>query len=134
MSLDGFRPDYLDRPAAARLRELAAHGVRARWLRPVAPTLTFPNHYTIVTGLYPAHHGIVGNSIRDPSIGYPFSIRDTAGRPGPALVGRRADLGDHPASRPSAAAIFLARHRGPDQGVTPTYYQLFDPSVPNARG
>ena len=44
VSLDGFRPDYLDRPAAVRLRELAAHGVRARWLRPVAPTLTFPNH------------------------------------------------------------------------------------------
>ena len=46
-----------------------ARGVRAERLIPVYPTKTFPNHYTIVTGLYPAHHGIVANTMRDPERG-----------------------------------------------------------------
>src|SRR5512146_1576190 len=76
VSIDGFRADYLDRPEAARLRSLAAQGVRARWLTPVFPSKTFPNHYSIVTGLYPEHHGIVSNTIRDPKTGRWFRISD----------------------------------------------------------
>jgi predicted AlkP superfamily pyrophosphatase or phosphodiesterase len=60
------RAEYLDRPEAARLRGLAALGVRARWLTPVFPSKTFPKHYSSVTGLYPEHHGIVSNTILDP--------------------------------------------------------------------
>lgn len=56
ISFDGFRHDYIERPAARRLRELAARGVRAERLVPSFPSKTFPNHYTIVTGLTPEHH------------------------------------------------------------------------------
>ena len=68
VSLDGFRHDYLDRAdvEAPTLRRLAAEGVRAERLVPVYPTKTFPNHYSIVTGLHPERHGIVGNTMRDP--------------------------------------------------------------------
>src|SRR6185369_11932732 len=45
------------------------HGVRAERLVPSFPSLTFPNHYTIVTGLLPEHHGIVANDMVDPVIG-----------------------------------------------------------------
>ena len=69
ISLDGFRWDYLQRPAARRLRELAAHGVHAERLVPSFPTKTFPNHYTLVTGLYPEHHGIAANVMRDSVLG-----------------------------------------------------------------
>ena len=67
VSLDGFRWDYLDRPGvqAPTLRWIA-EGVRAGRLVPVFPTKTFPNHYSLVTGLHPEAHGIVGNSMRDP--------------------------------------------------------------------
>ena len=67
VSIDGFRPDYLDRAdvVAPTLRQLASSGVRAEMV-PVYPTKTFPNHYTLVTGLTPARHGIVGNTIYDP--------------------------------------------------------------------
>jgi predicted AlkP superfamily pyrophosphatase or phosphodiesterase len=51
------------------LRALAAQGVRSEGLIPAFPSKTFPNHYTIVTGLYPEHHGIVSNTMLDPSIG-----------------------------------------------------------------
>ncbi len=65
ISIDGFRPDYLDRGLTPTMSALAAEGTRAR-MRPSFPTKTFPNHYTIVTGKRPDHHGIVGNSMIDP--------------------------------------------------------------------
>ena len=131
VSLDGFRPDYLDRPAAVRLRELAAHGVRGRWLRPVAPTLTFPNHYTIVTGLYPAHHGIVGNNIRDTAIGYPFSIRDTAAVEDPRWWGGEPIWVTAQRQGRRTAAFFWPGSEAPIGGMHPTWYRRFDPTVPN---
>lgn len=66
VSLDGFRTDYLDRFQPTNLLKLAAQGVRAKRLIPAFPSLTFPNHYTLVTGLYPEHHGIIGNNFYDP--------------------------------------------------------------------
>ena len=63
VSFDGWRWDYIDRAKVPNLKALAARGVRAKELIPSFPSLTFPNHYTIVTGLYPEHHGIVANAI-----------------------------------------------------------------------
>lgn len=77
ISIDGFRADYLDEMHPPHLTALAARGVRARWLQPSTPTLTFPNHYTIVTGLTPAHHGIVNNHIKDPADGAWFHYTDS---------------------------------------------------------
>jgi predicted AlkP superfamily pyrophosphatase or phosphodiesterase len=65
ISLDGFRYDYLDMYKPKVLSQLAAEGVRAKWMTPSFPSKTFPNHYTIATGLYPAHHGIVENNVYD---------------------------------------------------------------------
>lgn len=65
ISIDGFRPDYLDRGLTPNLLALASRGVRGS-LRPSFPTKTFPNHYALVTGLVPDHNGIVGNSMIDP--------------------------------------------------------------------
>ncbi|SDD08350.1 ectonucleotide pyrophosphatase/phosphodiesterase [Aquimonas voraii] len=69
IGLDGFRPDYLQLPEARTLRRLAEQGGRAEAMRPSYPSLTFPNHYTLVTGLHPDRHGIVNNSMRDPALG-----------------------------------------------------------------
>src|SRR5688572_24332321 len=65
ISLDGFRYDYLDKFKPPTLNRLAREGVRAKWMIPSFPTKTFPNHYAIATGLYPAHHGIVENNVFD---------------------------------------------------------------------
>ena len=78
VSFDGWRWDYIDRLPAPNLKALAARGVRARALIPSFPVLTFPNHYTLVTGLYPAHHGIVANTMRDASIPGRFSMSGPA--------------------------------------------------------
>ncbi len=80
LSLDGFHPDYLERGLTPTLRELADNGVQAQWLIPSFPSKTFPNHYTIVTGLIPDHHGIVDNVMLDPELGrFTLSDRDAVG-------------------------------------------------------
>jgi len=76
VSIDGFRADYLERNETPTLAALAADGVRAEALKPAFPTLTFPNHYTLVTGLYPDHHGIVNNRMVDPASGRRFVYKD----------------------------------------------------------
>jgi predicted AlkP superfamily pyrophosphatase or phosphodiesterase len=65
VSLDGFRYDYIEKFAPPTILSLASEGVRAKWMTPSFPTKTFPNHYAIVTGLYPQDNGIVENSIYD---------------------------------------------------------------------
>ena len=68
VSLDGFRYDYPEEYGATNLLALAHEGARAtHGMMPSYPSLTFPNHYTLVTGLYPEHHGIVRNSFYDPA-------------------------------------------------------------------
>jgi predicted AlkP superfamily pyrophosphatase or phosphodiesterase len=76
ISIDGFRPDYLDRGATPTLSRLAAEGVRAS-MRPSFPSVTFPNHYTLVTGLRPDRNGMINNRMEDPQRpGVVFTLQD----------------------------------------------------------
>lgn len=84
VSIDGFRPDYLRRGNSPTLDGLADGGASAKGLISVFPSVTFPNHYSIVTGLFPDHHGIVNNTMFDSSVpGRPFSLasRDALANP-----------------------------------------------------
>ncbi|KAI6009012.1 alkaline-phosphatase-like protein [Pisolithus microcarpus] len=67
VSIDGLRADYLDRGLTPHLLDISKQGIRAEYMKPVFPTLTFPNHWSLMTGLYPESHGIVANSFWDPA-------------------------------------------------------------------
>ncbi|MES2753539.1 MAG: ectonucleotide pyrophosphatase/phosphodiesterase [Pseudomonadota bacterium] len=78
VSIDGFRPDYLRQGNTPTLDRLARDGVSAA-MRPVFPTMTFPNHYSMVTGLWPGRHGIINNTMLDPARpGVVFRTADSA--------------------------------------------------------
>ena len=78
VSLDGFRWDYAKRDGAKNLLALGKKGVWApQGMLPSYPSLTFPNHFTIVTGLYPEHHGLVANSFYDATKDARYGISDT---------------------------------------------------------
>lgn len=77
ISLDGFRWDYLHRGITPNLDKIRNEGVYALSLRPAFPTKTFPNHYTIVTGMYPENHGIISNSFINPFTNEQYRIGDT---------------------------------------------------------
>jgi predicted AlkP superfamily pyrophosphatase or phosphodiesterase len=76
VSFDGFRADYLDRYPAPNFQRVARGGVRAKGLIPVFPSKTFPNHYSIVTGLYAESHGIVANRFFDPARNESYALGD----------------------------------------------------------
>ncbi|HWR14467.1 MAG TPA: alkaline phosphatase family protein [Terriglobales bacterium] len=76
VSIDGFRPDYLNQVSTPNLHSIMQRGLRAKYMIPSFPTKTFPNHYTLVTGLYPAHHGIVANTMYDPGSDSWFRMAD----------------------------------------------------------
>ena len=65
ISIDGFRADYLETYRPPTLLAWANNGIRSDGLVPSFPTLTFPNHVSLVTGLRPGNHGIVGNKFYD---------------------------------------------------------------------
>lgn len=76
VSMDGFRHDYDDRFNTPNLDLIAQKGVYSDSLIPVFPSMTFPNHYSMATGLYPDNHGIVANNFYCPDIDKTFRIRD----------------------------------------------------------
>jgi predicted AlkP superfamily pyrophosphatase or phosphodiesterase len=78
ISIDGFRYDYPEKARTPNLHRLISGGVRADGLIPQFPTLTFPNHYSMVTGLVPAHNGIVANTMSDPALNSLFKMTDRA--------------------------------------------------------
>lgn len=115
------------------LDAIAAQGVRAEWLTPSVPTLTFPNHYTLVTGLYPDHHGIVHNNMIDPELGT-FVSKNAAsaddgrwwgGEPIWATLQKQGGI---------AATMFWPGSNAEIAGQRPRYRRAFDKTVtPAAR-
>ena len=77
ISMDGFRWDYIYRGITPNLNKLADEGVHALSLRPSFPSKTFPNHYSIITGMYPENHGIIFNSFTNTFTGETYRIGDT---------------------------------------------------------
>lgn len=68
ISFDGFMNEYIERNETPNFDRLISNGVKAEYMIPIFPTKTFPNHYTIVTGLYTENHGIIANSFYDDSL------------------------------------------------------------------
>jgi predicted AlkP superfamily pyrophosphatase or phosphodiesterase len=134
ISLDGYRADYLDRGYSPVLASIAADGVHAAGMRPVFPSITYPNHYTLVTGLYPDQHGVVNNTMRDPALGS-FSPSNRAAN----TDGRWWDQAEPlwiTAEKQGlrTASVFYPGTQAEIHGVRPSYWQLFDSSVqPDAR-
>ncbi|XP_071118759.1 uncharacterized protein [Haliotis cracherodii] len=133
LALDGFRADYIDRDVTPTIQHLIECGVHTPGMRPVYPSLTFPNDQTIVTGLYPESHGIVDNNIYDGDIGDEFKIK-TKSKDKPAWWGGEPiwvtakKQGKRSATFiwPMASAINIS-------GIVPDIQQLFDPTIPNAK-
>jgi predicted AlkP superfamily pyrophosphatase or phosphodiesterase len=125
ISIDGFRWDYLDSHPAPNLRRLASDGVVARALVPVFPSKTFPNHYTIVTGLHPDRHGIVDNTMADPALGR-FSLGDRAAVEDARWWGGEPIWVTVERQGLRAATCFWPGSEAAIDGVRPTYWMRYD--------
>ena len=129
VSIDGFRADYLDRGITPNLSRLAGQGATGP-MRPSFPSVTFPNHYTLVTGLHPDHHGIVGNNMVDAELGR-FSLGNKQ-----AVTDRRWwDQGEPiwvTAEKVGVktATMFWPGSEAEIRGVRPSYWTEFDQGMP----
>ena len=131
ISIDGFRSDYLDRRLTPNLSRLAEQGVRGEGMTPSYPALTFPNHYTLVTGLRPDRHGVVHNTMHDAQLG-DFKASDERDASDPRwwngaepiwVTAERAGV--------HAATMFWPGSQAPIRGVRPTHWRSYDATVSN---
>jgi len=131
ISFDGFRWDYMDKTDTPNLDRLVATGVKADALISAFPSKTFPNHYSIVTGLYPENHGIVFNSMYDPIFDATFSL----GNRDEVQNGRWWD--GEPiwvtAEKQGLKTLcnFWPGSEAEIKGVRPTYWVPYDGNLPN---
>ena len=134
ISFDGFRYDYLDRVDTPHFDSLVASGVTAEGLIPVFPTKTFPNHYSIVTGLYPEHSGLVGNTMYDPMWDEWYRIRDRRAVENSKWYGGEPIWNTFEKQSIRTGTMFWVGSEAPIQNIRPTYWKSYNSSVPfNAR-
>jgi len=130
VSLDGFRYDYAKKYGAKNLLALGAKGASAPdGMIPSYPSLTFPNHYTLVTGLYPEHHGIVANSFYDPNRKQTYTLRDAKTVTDGSWYGGVPlwSLAEKQGMR--SAAFFWPGSEAEIAGERPSYYLHFDNKI-----
>jgi len=129
ISFDGFRWDYPDLVRLPTFDSLAATGVKAAFLKPAFPSITFPNHYTMVTGLYPDHHGIVANSFYDPvmkkyySIGNRNAVEDSSFYGGEPIWVTAEKQGVR------SASFFWVGSEAPVKGMHPSFWKKYDEKI-----
>ena len=133
VSFDAFRHDYLDRYHPPAFERVAARGVRATALVPAFPSKTFPNHYTLATGLYPGHHGIVGNAFYDPRRDAWYRLADTTAVRDARWYGGEPIWATAERNGVKSGVFFWTGSEAAIGGVRPTYWARYDASVPNAR-
>ena len=129
VGFDGFARKYLDQDSAPTFHAVARAGVTAEAMIPSFPTVTFPNFYTLATGLYPDHSGIVNNTFYDPAFHAMFHFTSPVAKEG-------RWWGGDPIWNTAAAAgersgtMFWVGSEAPVAGKHPTYWMNFDASVP----
>lgn len=129
VSIDGYRRDFPELYPTPAITRLVREGMRAEALVPVWPTLTFPNHYSLVTGLSPAQHGIVGNDFPDGDRWY--ALRDRSAVEDGSYYGGEPLWVAAERAGMVAASFFWVGSEAAVQGVRPTHWRRYDGDVPN---
>jgi predicted AlkP superfamily pyrophosphatase or phosphodiesterase len=132
ISLDGFRWDYFDKAVTPNLDRLADTGVMTEGLIPVFPTKTFPNHYSIITGLYPENHGIVSNTMFDPATSDTFMIHEQSAVNDERWYGGEPLWVTAEKQGQVSATLFWVGSEAAINGTRPAYWNEYDHGMPHA--
>ena len=129
VSLDAFRWDYSKIYNTPNLNKLAKDGVKADRMYSSFPTVTFPNHYSIATGLYPDHHGLINNSFLAPDLGLFYRMGDRTAVENPAFYGGEPIWVTAEKQGVRSASFFWVGSEAPVGGIHPTYWKKYDETV-----
>jgi predicted AlkP superfamily pyrophosphatase or phosphodiesterase len=130
ISADGFRYDYAQKHDAKNLLALAQNGVKADAMYPSFPSVTFPNHYTIVTGLTPIHHGLVGNNMYDRTTGERYSLGNAKVVTNPKWYGGTPIWNLAEQNKMLSACYYWPGSEAPINGILPTYSYKYSEKSP----
>ena len=133
ISADGFRADFTELYEAKKLQALSKQGIRGKYMIPSYPSVTFPNHYSIVTGLYPSHHGLVDNSYIDVPTGAFYNMGNKK------MVAEGKWYGGTPLwvlaeqQKMISASFYWVGSEADIQGIKPTYHYIYNEKIDIAR-
>ena len=130
LSMDGFRWDYAERVSTPNLDFIAENGVIAEYLLPAFPTKTFPNHYTMATGLYPDNHGIVNNNFYCEELDMTYRLGDRDAVENGIFYGGEPIWVSAEKQDVTAASFFWVGSEAPIQGIQPTYWKRYQHDFP----
>ncbi|HEY9117374.1 MAG TPA: ectonucleotide pyrophosphatase/phosphodiesterase [Roseivirga sp.] len=131
VSFDGFRHDYVEKYNAPNFKEFIKNGVAAEAMTPSFPSKTFPNHYSLVTGLYPDHHGLVDNTFYDKELDLQYSIGNRERVENPAFYGGLPLWQLVQQNGMKSASYFWVGSEAPVAGSFPSYYHKYSDDVDN---
>jgi predicted AlkP superfamily pyrophosphatase or phosphodiesterase len=131
VSFDGFRHDYVTKYDLPNFKTFIKNGAAAEALIPSFPSKTFPNHYTIVTGLYPGNHGLVDNNFYDVQLEVRYTMRERMLVQDPHFYGGTPLWQLAQQQGLIAASCFWVGSEAPVQGEYPTYYFNYEHDLPN---
>lgn len=129
LSLDGFRSDYVEKYNAHNIKSIAEKGVRVKQLIASNPTKTFPNHYTIVTGLYPDNHGLVANAFYAPELKKEYSLRNRSSVENGAFYGGEPIWNTAQKSGLKTASFYWVGSEANIQNRQPDIWKAYDETV-----
>ncbi len=130
LSLDGFRYDYQGKANTPALDSITKYGVKAKSLQPCFPSKTFPNHYTIATGLYPGNHGIISNSFYAPRLKQYYSIGNRSKVENGKFYKGEPIWVTAEAQRVKTASYFWVGSEAKIKGYRPTYWKRYNHKFP----
>jgi predicted AlkP superfamily pyrophosphatase or phosphodiesterase len=130
ISADGFRYDLADKYQAENIIRLRSSGVTADYMQSVFPSLTFPNHYSIATGMYPDHDGIVDNTFYDPARHQVYSMGNRKAVEDSSWYGATPLWVLAEKQRMLTASYYWVGAEAAIQGIRPTYYYKFNSQIP----
>jgi alkaline phosphatase D len=129
LSLDAFRWDYSTMANTPNLNSIAQNGVTTKSFIPCYPSKTFPNHYSMATGLHPNNHGIVCNSFFDPELGY-YSLGDRDAVMNANFYGGEPFWVTAENQGIKAATFYWVGSEAPVGGNYPSFWKIYDQKVP----
>ncbi|WP_428331178.1 ectonucleotide pyrophosphatase/phosphodiesterase [Mucilaginibacter sp.] len=129
ISADGFRYDYAEKYKATHLLALSSSGVSASSMIPSYPSVTFPNHYTLVTGLYPSHTGLVNNSFFDRNLKESYSMGNKTKVADPKWYGGTPLWVLAEQQHLLAASFYWVASEAPIKDTRPTYYYIYNDKI-----
>ncbi|MCR9065562.1 MAG: ectonucleotide pyrophosphatase/phosphodiesterase [Cytophagales bacterium] len=131
VSFDGFRHDYVEKYNLPNFKKFIQQGSAAKSLVPSFPSKTFPNHYTLVTGLYPGNHGLIANTFFAPERKTTYGTRDRSSVEDPYYYGGTPLWQLTRENGLKSASYFWVGSEAPIKGHFPDFYYIYDGRVPN---